>query len=855
MPKILAIDDKMDNLVTLSALLKNLMPGCAVITAQSGVEGLGKARAETPDVVLLDVKMPEMDGFETCRRLKADDVTTHIPVIMITAVKTDPQSRIKGLECGANTFLSKPIDQLELVSQVRVALRIKKSEDDLREERNSREKAVQERADLLAAETAMLAEIGRIISSSLEINEVYEQFAAEVRKLIPFDSLMINLHDRDKNVLEVTYVSGVEIPARLKGDLIPCKKSVFERITHTRKGLILQPENAGEEIVHEFPTLIQALQAGLNSLIYVPLISTDRVIGILAFRSKKKRAYTERDLRLTERIGIQIAGAIANARLFSELKKADRSLRESEERYRRITRTITDYIYTVRIEEGRPVETSHSPGCVAVTGYDMEEFAADPYLWIKMVAPGEQLLIRDQAQRILSGTETPVIEHRIIRKDGVERWIRNTPVPHRNEEGRLTSYDGLVQDITERKQAEEENLRLAERLQRAEKMEALGTLAGGVAHDLNNVLGIVVGYAGMLLDDVDETSPIRSDLMNILSGGERAAAIVQDLLTLARRGVANRKVLNLSRFVLDCRNSPEFKLISSYHSSVQIKIDPEPNSLNISGSPVHIGKTLLNLVSNGCEAMPDGGLLTIRTANQYIDKPIHGYDEVREGDYVVLSVSDTGEGIPENDLKRIFEPFYTKKVMGRSGTGLGLSVVWGTVKDHHGYINVQSEEGKGSTFTLYFPVTREEITADQAAVPVAEYMGRGESILIVDDVKGQRELAATMLRRLNYSVTSVSGGEEAVAYLKEHDTDLMVLDMIMDPGMDGLDTYRSVLEIHPGQKAIIVSGFSESERVNAAQALGAGAYVKKPYVSEKLGLAVRKELDKFRPQGEILTSL
>jgi CheY-like chemotaxis protein len=207
-------------------------------------------------------------------------------------------------------------------------------------------------------------------------------------------------------------------------------------------------------------------------------------------------------------------------------------------------------------------------------------------------------------------------------------------------------------------------------------------------------------------------------------------------------------------------------------------------------------------------------------------------------------VSDTGEGIHEADLKRIFEPFYTKKVMGRSGTGLGLAVVWGTVKDHNGYINVQSEIGKGSIFTLYFPVTREDISFEAVAVSISEYLGRGESILVVDDVKGQRDLAAGMLRKLNYSVTIVSSGEEAIAYLKDHQADLIVLDMIMDPGMDGLDTYRNVLEIHPQQKAIIVSGFSESDRVHDAQALGAGAYVRKPYVIEKLGLAVRKELDR-----------
>ena len=403
---------------------------------------------------------------------------------------------------------------------------------------------------------------------------------------------------------------------------------------------------------------------------------------------------------------------------------------------------------------------------------------------------------------------------------------------------------GYTIDITERRQMEEEKRKLEERLNRAEKMEALGTLAGGVAHDLNNVLGIVVGYAELLLDEVAESSPIRPKLGNILNGGERAAAIVQDLLTLARRGVQSRKVVNLNKIIVDVQHSPEFEKLSSYHPSVRIKIDLEPDLLNISGSSVHLGKTLLNLVSNAAEAMPDGGFLNIRTASEYLDKPIQGYDEVREGDYVVLSVSDTGEGISATDLKRIFEPFYTKKVMGRSGTGLGLAVVWGTVKDHSGYIDVRSEEGKGSVFTLYFPAAREEATAEHVAVPVSRYMGKGESILVVDDVNGQRDLATEILGKLNYRVQSVTSGEEAVAYLREHAVDLVVLDMIMDPGMDGLDTYRSILALHPEQKAIIVSGFSETARVNAAQALGAGAYVKKPYIMEKLGLAVRKELDR-----------
>ncbi len=392
------------------------------------------------------------------------------------------------------------------------------------------------------------------------------------------------------------------------------------------------------------------------------------------------------------------------------------------------------------------------------------------------------------------------------------------------------------------RRAEEEKQLLEERLQRAEKMEALGLMAGGVAHDLNNVLGIVVGYAEMLLMEADKSSSVRSRLLKIMDAGQRAAAIVDDLLTLARRGVSGRNVLNLNKLIGDFKESPDWEKLHAYHPHVQISTELEPDLLNISGSSIHLAKTLYNLVSNACEAMTKGGTLTIKTTNQYLDKPIHGYDKIQEGDYVILSVSDEGEGISESNLKRIFEPFYTKKIMGRSGTGLGLSVVWGTVKDHQGYIDVQSEEGKGTTFTLYFQVTREDLTAEALSVSMSEYMGKGESILVVDDIKGQRDLAAEMLMKLNYKVMSAPSGEDALDYLKEHKVDLLLLDMIMDPGMDGFDTYKSVLKINPKQKAIIVSGFSESDRVHDAQGLGAGTYVKKPYIIEKLGLAVRNEL-------------
>lgn len=394
-----------------------------------------------------------------------------------------------------------------------------------------------------------------------------------------------------------------------------------------------------------------------------------------------------------------------------------------------------------------------------------------------------------------------------------------------------------VRDNTEHKKMED-------RLKRAEKMEALGTLAGGVAHDLNNVIGVLVGYAELLLEKIPEDSPLRRYAGSILQSGIKGAAIVQDLLTLARRGVVVSEVVNLNRLVFDYLRTPEFEKMKSYHPDVKIWTKLDEGLLNIKGSPVHLSKTIMNLVANAAEAISGRGEVTIRTKNLYLDRPLQGYDEMKEGDYAVLAISDTGSGIPADDMSRIFEPFFTKKVMGRSGTGLGLTVVWGTVKDHRGYIDVQSNEGKGSTFSLYFPVTREEMEKVGTVPSPEQNVGNGEIILVVDDVREQRELAASMLTRLGYKVDVAASGEDAVAYLKSNHADLIVLDMIMDPGIDGMETYRQILEINPRQKAIIVSGFSETERVKKAQEMGAGDFVPKPYVLGKIGSAVRKELNK-----------
>ncbi len=401
----------------------------------------------------------------------------------------------------------------------------------------------------------------------------------------------------------------------------------------------------------------------------------------------------------------------------------------------------------------------------------------------------------------------------------------------------------LALEIKERRRAEDERTRLATQLKQAEKMEAVGNLAAGVAHDLNNILSGLVSYPELLLMDLPVDSPLRESIDTIKRSGERAAATVQDLLTLARRGVEEKKVVNPNQLIQDYCASPEFHALEHQHPHVLFRTELDAHLLNIVASPVHITKAIMNLVSNAAEALLVDGEVTIASANCYLDKPRQGYETIAEGDYAVVSVHDSGTGISQEDLQHIFEPFFTKKRMGRSGTGLGMSVVWSTVKDQGGYIDIQSREGHGTTFTIYLRATRLEAGVEEGRVKIDDYRG-SEHVLVVDDVAEQREIAGGMLGKLGYRVDTVASGEDALEFLEKHSADILVLDMIMEPGMDGCDTYQQIIERHAGQKAIIASGYSESERVRKVQRLGAGEYIKKPYTLEKLAMALRRELDR-----------
>ena len=683
----------------------------------------------------------------------------------------------------------------------------------------------------------LVQEIGQAFSSILDFDRLLQFTVEAMEKRLDFNRGMIMLAsgDRTRLVYRVGYGYDGEAFALLNNTSFhldkPGTTAPFIACFREQRPFLI---NDLKEIEKNISARSRGLaeRMGVKSFVCVPIVYEGIAEGILAMDTPRSdRPLNQSDVSLLSGIAHQIGISIHNAKTYQLIQ-------QNEQRFRALIQNSSDVI-SILDEQGRFIY--NTPSAQTVFGYPSEDLAGkSSFTWIH---PDDLELVRGAYAKVVKRTNQGFpTEYRFRKGDGT--WITLESLG-----SNFLDYPGIngivvtSRDITERKRIEEEHQALEERLKRSEKMEALGTLAGGVAHDLNNILGVLVGYSELLLEKTPEGGPSRRYADKILQSGLKGAAIIQDLLTLARRGVAVSEVVNLNLIVSEYLGSPELESLKCYHPLVSLETDLGRDLLNIHGSPVHLGKTVMNLVSNAAEAISNGGRVTIRTENRYLDKPIPGYDGMKEGDYVVLSVTDTGKGISPADIGKIFEPFYTKKVMGRSGTGLGLAVVWGTVKDHSGYIDVKSREEEGSTFTLYFPVTRKELSPEQEAVLPDTYMGHGESILVVDDLKEQRELALSMLIRLGYRVSTVSSGEEALDFVKANRADLIVLDMIMDPGIDGLETYRRIIEINPGQKVVIVSGFSETERVKKAQELGAGAYVRKPYILKTIGAAIRNELD------------
>ncbi len=517
------------------------------------------------------------------------------------------------------------------------------------------------------------------------------------------------------------------------------------------------------------------------------------------------------------------------AREIHERQNAEKARQVSEEKFRQILENIQDVYFETTLDG---TITYCSPSCLEVSGYSQDE----------LIGANATVLYNDPDDREL--LLTPLRENGTVR--GLELLFKkkngelydtafNADISV-DVDGTPTGLHGTIRDITVTKKQKERD-------QRARKMEAVGLMAGGVAHDLNNILSGIVSYPDLLLLKLPEDSDLRQPIETIRESGSRAACVVADLLTVARGAASVRESHSLQTLILEYLRSPEYEELKSRFPLIDCRYASGKNSTTIMCSPVHIKKCLMNLVNNGMEAISGKGTVWVSASEETVNESFVAAHNVQPGNYIVLSIRDSGPGISSHDIEHIFEPFYSKKIMGRSGTGLGLAIVWNTVQDHGGTVRVESSE-HGSCFKLYFPLGKEVSNQVADKSTTKSLHGNGEQILIVDDEATQREIAQQILSMHGYSVETVCSGEEAIGYVKQNSVDLVILDMLMEPGINGCTTYKEIRKIVPSQKALIASGFSESQDVKATLNMGAGGFIKKPYTVEQLCIAVRTELDR-----------
>ncbi|MEN8189185.1 MAG: PAS domain-containing protein [Thermodesulfobacteriota bacterium] len=513
--------------------------------------------------------------------------------------------------------------------------------------------------------------------------------------------------------------------------------------------------------------------------------------------------------------------------------------RENEETMRILSTAVEQSPAAIVITDRQGVIEYVNPKMVEHTGYEDQELIGNKTSVLKSGLTPAQTY--DQLWQTIGRGRVWNGEFINRRKDDSLLWESAVIAPIFTPDNTISKYIAIKEDITRRKLAEKDREKLELQLNRAKRLESIGLMAGGVAHDLNNILSGVVGYPELILMALPKDSDMRPLVEAIQDSGKRAATVVSDLFSIARGPSSAREVHNLNMVIKDYLNSSQHKKLKILHSEVTCEQEFSATRPHILCSPIQVKKCLVNLIENANEAISGKGVVTITTENQFVDYNFGAKHSMAAGDYVVVKVMDDGQGIAKNDLERIFDPFYTNKVMAKSGSGLGLTIVWKTMADHDGKVLLESSE-EGTCFKLYYPVSREMKTETMDYDLLKNYMGNGERILIVDDEPQLLDIAEKILTTFGYDVLTVSSGEEAIDYLREQRADLLVLDMFMDPGLNGRQTYDKIVKICPGQKVVIASGSSESDDVKGVMKQGAGGFIQKPYSMVEIGRAVQEVL-------------
>ncbi len=514
----------------------------------------------------------------------------------------------------------------------------------------------------------------------------------------------------------------------------------------------------------------------------------------------------------------------------TDRRQVEQALRLSENQYAETISSIDDIIWRYEVDKnGKQTGGYIAPVADRFLGLKEGEVDHSFERYFNHVVPEDLPVVEEAMASALAAVgERKSVEYRLQKADGSLLSVLSRGVARSQANGNVILF-GVTTDITETKR-----LQMLE--SRAERLETAGTIAGQVAHDFNNLLAPLMAYPEIIREELPQGSSVIEYVNVIENAAGKIADINQELLAMGRRGHYNQKNLNLNQIVQHALSE-----LKPYPETMTCKTDLCENLMDVRGGAGQLHRVVSNLLHNAKDAIQDIGQIAVKTENYYVDDLTIKFGRVPKGEYVKLSVSDTGCGMPDDVAQKIFDPFFsTKSADTKRGSGLGMSVVDAVIKDHRGFIDLSTKLGEGTSFYVFLPISRESVVnSDAEAIE-----GGSESILIVDDDDIQREVTSELLRGLGYEVYTVESGEEAVEFIRGQQVDFVILDMIMPGGIDGTETYRRINEFNPNQKAVISSGFAESDRVFEAQRLGVGAFVKKPLTKRILATAVRRELEK-----------
>ncbi len=680
---------------------------------------------------------------------------------------------------------------------------------------------------------AILAEIGRIITSTPTIEEVYHLFAQQVSRILPFDRIAINIVRKGTGRVSSQFVAGLPVEGRHPGDEFPLAGSATAMAVESRRGILI-PTLADEEIATRLPVHLPVRRAGIKTTLLAPLIARGEAFGALLLMSATPDQYAEQDIPTAETVAAQISGAVANALLLAEHRRMTNALRESEASLRSIFSVAPIGIGVVSAE--RTLTQVNDRICRMVGRSRAELLGRSARILYPDEGDFDYVGRVKYAQIRESGSGT--VETRWQTADGrvIDVLLSSTPLDP-GDASKGTTFTAL--DITERKRSEAERRALESRLRHAQKMEAIGTLAGGIAHDFNNILAAIIGYTELSKIESVGSPVIASNLNDILKAALRARDLVRQILMFSRQAQSEFGPVQVHRVVQESLAL----LKATLPTTIRIRQDLSTQA-KILGDATQVHQVVMNLGTNAFHAMrAQGGLLDVSLSEVLIaeKRPVE-LDHLPPGSYLKLTVSDTGHGIEPAIMHRLFDPYFTTKPKGE-GTGLGLAVVHGIVKHHGGSIQVQSQAGVGTSFDIYLPMMAEE---GAAHFPAEEEPAAGgkERILFVDDEPAIAELGKRLLESLGYRVTSCNGALEALEHFSAEPQafDLLITDMTM-PQMTGDRLAVTLMDIRPGLPVIVCTGFSELISPERARDTGIRALIMKPFLKGEMAKAIRAALD------------